>query len=75
MLLLSEKLMSCCAAGTDGCLDLITLLLIVRATYASGVVLRAHSVRGGPRISAQRQRSGCNNALFNFEYSCWMKTI
>jgi len=42
-------------------LIVITLLLLVRATYIyMGVFLRAHSVRGEPRISAQRQRSGCN---------------
>jgi len=31
------------------------------APHIYGVVLRAHSGRGEPRISAQRQRSGCNN--------------
>ena len=31
-----------------------------------GVVLRAHSVRGEPRISVQRQWSGCNNTMCPF---------
>jgi len=29
------------------------------------LIVRAHSVRGEPRISAQRQRSGCNTCIFN----------
>jgi len=31
------------------------------ALCKKGVFLRAHSVHGEPRISAQRQQSGCNN--------------
>jgi len=31
------------------------------APHIYGVVLRAHSIRVEPRISAQRQRSDCNN--------------
>ena len=43
--------------------DEITLLYYcLFAPHIYGVVLRAHSVRGEPRISVQRQRSGCNSS-------------
>ena len=35
--------------------------IIACSSHVYGVFLRAHSVRGEPRISAQRQGSGCNN--------------
>jgi len=35
---------------------MITLLLLVRATYICGIVLRTHSVRGEPHIQRNTSR-------------------
>jgi len=69
-----ESLSSMCAklrtvaASNNRALLTRSLYYCLFAPHIYGVVLRAYSVCGEPHISAQRQRSGCNNIpsfLFN----------
>jgi len=43
---------------------MITLLLLVHATYMYGVVLHTHPVRGESHLTQRHQR-GCNNTYHN----------